>query len=606
MKFKKLFSVVLTLALLLSVAGCTELGGGNSGGSGSTGPAKSQSELFDEALMGDFRELLGESMLDVHFLLRYPENYDLADAPNIVGDIDFEALDNPKAELQESVDELAAVKRSELTDELKLIYDLLQYENELAETSLDFSYYKENLSPLLGQQSQLPAILAEYRLDTVEDAYDYVELVGAIPDYFTDLMEYQRRRSEKGLFMSDATADKTIASCESFIKNPAENQLIVTFETRLDEMGDKVTAAQKTELLAAATTAVADKVVPAYQSMIDGLTALKGTGKNAGGLCNLPSGKEYYAYRIQNDIGTERDVGEVIELIEDTLEQEITQMIIINKTDTTAFDRFVDYSGGITDPDEVLMLLRERCKTIMPALSELEYTVKYVHPSMEEHSSPAFYFVPPIDESVNSIYINRASMDSYTTLFSLLGHEGYPGHMYQNNYFLQQDPHPIRALLSYKGYSEGWASYVEELCYGMAGIDDSAVERLMSIDNNIGLLVSARVDIGVNYEGWDEEQVATYLTEWGLNAQAAPSIYSAVIEEPANYPAYCIGYLEFRELRQYAEEKLGESFDPIGYHKAILDLGEVPFTFVRKAVEQYIYDVKNSELQSMSSSLAAA
>ena len=70
-----------------------------------------------------------------------------------------------------------------------------------------------------------------------------------------------------------------------------------------------------------------------------------------------------------------------------------------------------------------------------PELLETSYTIKYVHSSMEEHMSPAFYLVSPIDDFENNvIYINASqiSKDIYTTM----AHEGYPGHLYQNVYMM--------------------------------------------------------------------------------------------------------------------------------------------------------------------------
>lgn len=44
-------------------------------------------------------------------------------------------------------------------------------------------------------------------------------------------------------------------------------------------------------------------VLPAYQLLIDGLTDLKGTGKNSVGLANFDRGKEYYEYLVKSSTG---------------------------------------------------------------------------------------------------------------------------------------------------------------------------------------------------------------------------------------------------------------------------------------------------------------
>ena len=85
---------------------------------------------------------------------------------------------------------------------------------------------------------------------------------------------------------------------------------------------------------------------------------------------------------------------------------------------------------------------------------------------MEEYLSPAFYMIPPIDNSgENVIYINPGHISDDLTLFTTLAHEGYPGHLYQTVYYSATKHPPIRDLLSFGGYTEGWATYCEMLSY---------------------------------------------------------------------------------------------------------------------------------------------
>ena len=61
--------------------------------------------------------------------------------------------------------------------------------------------------------------------------------------------------------------------------------------------------------------------------------------------------------------------------------------------------------------------------------------MRYVDKSLEEHLSPAFYLIPPIDDyKSNVVYINNSQVDN-NRLFTTLAHEGYPGHLYQTTYF---------------------------------------------------------------------------------------------------------------------------------------------------------------------------
>ncbi|MEG2088352.1 MAG: DUF885 family protein, partial [Angelakisella sp.] len=174
-----------------------------------------------------------------------------------------------------------------------------------------------------------------------------------------------------------------------------------------------------------------------------------------------------------------------------------------------------------------------------------------------------------------------------------MAHEGYPGHMYQFNYLAGINPHPVRRFLGSLGYSEGWASYVELMAYEMIGIDDPNIVWMLQFDNQVPLLLIARADIGVNYAGWDKAQLQAYLNQFGMGApETVDSVWASAIEKPGNAATYCLGVLEIQELRAHAENELTEDFDEVAFHKAVLDIGNVPFRFVRQAVDDYISAVK--------------
>ena len=83
--------------------------------------------------------------------------------------------------------------------------------------------------------------------------------------------------------------------------------------------------------------------------------------------------------------------------------------------------------------------------------------------------SPAFYMIPAIDDyQDNVIYVNQAHMGNTLTLYTTLAHEGYPGHLYQTVYYAGTNPAPIRNILNFGGYVEGWATYAEMCSYSLA------------------------------------------------------------------------------------------------------------------------------------------
>ena len=161
--------------------------------------------------------------------------------------------------------------------------------------------------------------------------------------------------------------------------------------------------------------------------------------------------------------------------------------------------------------------------------------------------------------------------------------------MYQTTYFHSKKEHPIRYILDYPGYSEGWATYVEMDSYSYLDMK-SELEPLKKLlpDNYLyNMALSARVDLGVNYEGWSVDQAVKYMQQYGtISTSGMKALYRYVIQNPANYLCYYIGYLEFMELKNYYKQKSGNAYDEKVFHKIILDAGPNSFRILKQRIDE--------------------
>ena len=238
------------------------------------------------------------------------------------------------------------------------------------------------------------------------------------------------------------------------------------------------------------------------------------------------------------------------------------------------------------DPDEIVPYLEQESQEDFPALEDVNYTIKYVDESLEDYVSPAFYLTPPLDNfTENSIYINGSKENGAQNLFPTLAHEGYPGHLLQTVYYEQQKPAPIRALLNYGGYSEGWATYCELYSFSMAGLDKNLADYAKAYEE-FNLCMYATIDIGVNYDCWSKTDLVDYLSNYGItDTEVADSIYDIVVDDPGNYLQYVIGYFEMKDLYTKAEKSAGKQFDIKEFHTFLLDVGPAPFSIIEERME---------------------
>ena len=172
-------------------------------------------------------------------------------------------------------------------------------------------------------------------------------------------------------------------------------------------------------------------------------------------------------------------------------------------------------------------------------------------------------------------------------LFTTLAHEGYPGHLYQTTGSYQAGLAPIRALLNYPGYVEGWATYVELLSYHYAGLNDELADLLMYHQSAL-LSLYATIDMGIHYDGWNLTDVTMFLGDYHVtDPSLIQDIYALITEEPSHYLKYYIGYLEFLELKDFAKKEFGERYLDREFHQAVIRIGPAPFPILRKYLSDF-------------------
>lgn len=535
-----------------------------------------------EACTADlFRQEITSSTINLHYTLADPEDYGIREYPVTLGDPDGEVL-SPDS-LKSFLD---SVDSSRLNDENRLIYRLLCRELELLQSAQGLELLQEYLSPSLGVQAQLPVLLCEYTFRTKQDILDYLTLLKEIPDYFSQILEFEEVKSRNGYFMSDQAADGVIAQCASFIEDPGNLCLDPVFRQKLEDFPGLSTE-ERSALLDLHSRLLSSCVIPAYQSLIDGLTRLKGTGRNSGGLAGLEGGREYYCWLLRSQVGTDDSVDTIRQRMIRQLLDDSEEMQSLLASDpallSAGSDDLSSASGMPETPDAILRELSSSIREDFPGLEDIDYDVKYVDESLEDFLSPAFYLTPPADTAApNAIYINRASSMEGIELYTTLAHEGFPGHMYQTVYFARTQPQLIRYLCEPGGYVEGWATYIESYAYSYAG-GNASLNRLLWLNRSMNLCIYSLLDIGIHYDGWTQEDAASFLRQFGISDSSVVSeIYEYIIETPANYPMYYYGYLNFLDLRTAAEAAGGDDFSLKEFHRQLLELGPLPFTLLRE------------------------
>ena len=561
---------------------------------------------FDQFIMDEFISQLEGDYLSIHQTLRHPEVYgiDLAEAEVTLGDaVSEEYLAEARAENLKLKEQFDTFDFELLTPEQQETYGVYEYllNNALDSMKEEFVYMDGAFTPMQGLQNDISSLLMEFSFYEEADVKAYLEMMRDVPRYVEDTLAYTRKQAELGYFMPDASAQATLSYCKKLLNRGMDSALLSAVLYNIENCEflseEKVQNYQKE-----ARKIFADCILPAYQNIYDSISVLMDPMNNQMGLAWFENGADYYEYLFRLKTGSSRSVNATKLLLEHYMNGAIQEVATIASEHKLVYS---SYFGERTHTNfknfnEILQGLEDYTQSVFPAIKPVDYTVHFIDPLVAVEGIGAYYVVPPINDDLpQKIKVNPLQdmeEDDFYTM-QVLAHEGYPGHLYQNNYVRQNIENPFRQTVSLLGYSEGYATYAEliSLNYlGELGLEDS--EDFFFDENTITLIqcntlfencLIALCDIGIHYDRWTEGDMLIFMQQY-MDVEDIGPIYDQLVGDPAGFLSYYVGCVEFLELRRIAQEELGDRFKEIEFHEAILKGGELPFSVLKKNVERYI------------------
>lgn len=563
------------------------------------GQASTQTSLkqkkFDRFLNSCFREYAAENTVTLHFKLSNPSAYGIkAPVSPTYGNLSSDTLKKNCSRSKELLQKLYTFPTSSLTKKQKLTWQIFQ--DYLNESIMNEKYILYS-SPLgtNGLQSEIPVTLSEYRLDNEKDIKDYLSLVNQVPELFTQILDFEQERRNAGIISPSFVISDTIEQIDQFLNASEENNLLIqSFEERLANV-KSLSKDQKASYIANNRLLVTDKVFPAYKSLKTSLQSYTNELKNTSSkerLCEYKNGQDYYKFLLMSNVGTDFSPEDCITILESQLKNTVKDISSLTAKNKDLYTEYLSAAPALSAPKEIMNTLKNDSLIDFPEIKNISCQLKNVPDALSGTSACAFYLVPPIDSTKdNIIYINKSRVDS-NELFSTLAHEGYPGHLYQTNYFLTTNPSPLRTFLHCAGYDEGWGTYAQLYSYNFIefkNVDEQTTKQLRQLyrDNDLlSLSLSSLSDLYVNYKNYDENALANYLQTYGIDKDGAQNLYRYVIENPTTYLSYSIGCYELDQLKQTMADSLGKAFKISDFHEAVLNVGSCNFSILRQEIEK--------------------
>jgi len=191
------------------------------------------------------------------------------------------------------------------------------------------------------------------------------------------------------------------------------------------------------------------------------------------------------------------------------------------------------------------------------------------------------FYLPSVPDSApqdarNGFY--RSFNTHFNTM--IITHEIYPGHYLQLK-VAAHHPSRIRSLFTGDDFTEGWASFVEQMTLD-AGFDgDQPLTRMAHLRKRLENAVRAYVSVQVHCRGWSADQLGSFAVETGLlPPQFADNLWQRALLSPIQLPSYFIGFRVFDETYRRGQENLGDAFSTKAYNNAVVDSGGMPMAMV--------------------------
>ena len=611
--YKKTLGIMLAAAMMLSAAGCT---GDQKNGSGevqaateattATVYAETENAEFEQYIKDAFTEDMLSSTEGYHTSIKDLSAFGIERPANAYWTTDDlslspeESFEQGRKKTQERYDRLMKFDGASLTEEEYFTFLTEKSSLELSLKSYEYAKYSEQFYPVRGLQSNIGTNLAEYLFREKQDIDDYITLMEKFPELVDYSCKIENWRAEQGYAMQDGMADVVIGQCDTFLADKDNHYLIQEFDRKVDE-ADFLTAEEKASYKEKDKEAI-QYVFEGIETIKKTVSANKGKASVKGGLANYPDGKEYYnEYIIPYFAGSDKTGDELIAEFDNRIAQINTEMAMIIQTKPETYQFYAEHVAdgtffGDFDENEVpdaLKKIEEKTLSNYPELPEIQFHASYLSPVLSDimTNTLAYYMHPAFDDLENNVI--RANANHPENKWLTLAHEGCPGHMFQFNYFMSTDPNPLRKSAYSLGYLEGWAVYSSYNTYydfDFPGTDeDETIAKICYLSAEFGYLSQERMDLGINYEGWDVEKVAEYMTSQGWDASFAQQNYDTFLaQDPGLLLSYSQGYNEMNGMREYAEKKLGSRFDPVEFHKVILTAGPCMYKDLKVKVDEYI------------------
>ena len=502
---------------------------------------------------------------------------------------------------------------TQLPNSAKLNLEVAKFAANIEKREFEnFRYYMGPFIQFYGTHLSFVNFMTDtHKLVSEKDAEDYIKRISKIPDAIEQLMVFEKRRAEAGIYSPKFVYEKTLLQLTSLIETPTDQHpLFITFRDASESM-DLENDKRENMLLSLKDNI--EKFKSSYAKLKILVEENSNNAREFDGVWSLPNGDDYYKHRLQIFTTTDLTADEIhnlgLQMVEE-IQSEIKRILSDEGYDVNRplADLFVELNNDprflFEDSDKGREAILEEYRRIndetyamLPdyfnELPKAKVVVKRVPIFSEKSAAGGYYQGSSLDGSRPAAwYANLYDINATQTfkMPALSFHEAVPGHHLQIALNQENQNQTLWNKFGYRtsAFSEGWALYAERLAVE-AGLIKDPYEMIGSLQSELFRAARLVVDTGLHSKKWTREEAIIYMMD---NAGEVRSESESEIERyivwPGQATSYMIGRIKIMELRERAKTELGNRFDIKDFHSVVLMNGILPLTVLEALVDQYI------------------
>lgn len=502
---------------------------------------------------------------------------------------------------------LLNIDREQLSRQDSLSYDLFRLNRE---QSLEGERFPGHLQPMnqrlqtLNSFVQLGSGTSVHPFKTIKDYDDWLSRIDGFFVYVDQAIANMQEGVRQGVVQPRILMTKALPQIESQIVDSAEDS---GFWAPIENMPNEFSNEERKRLTVAFKDAIENKVLPSYKRVADFVgDEYLAAARDTVGLYALPDGPEWYAYNVKRVTTTDLAPDEIHQIgldevarIHDEIRGVMTEIGFegdlkdffdyVNSDEQFYFDEAEELIQGYRDMFERISALSTKLFDVSPK-GGLE--VRRVEPFREASAGGASYRTGTPDGSRAGVfYANAYDIKSRPiwVMESLFLHEAIPGHHFQRSLQVENADLPsFRQFGGSPAFTEGWGLYAETLGKEI-GVYTDPYQHFGALNGELWRAIRLVVDTGLHAKEWTRQDVLDFMyANSAVKEARAVSEAERVIAFPGQVLAYKIGQLKIRELRDDAEERLGDQFDVKAFHTQVLMDGPMPLSMLEDKIGDWV------------------